>query len=814
MKLPIESQWCAAARAGQKTVEVIEAPLSPLPNKGDIIELQCSQTRESHTIVQRSLKSTTLLVTVTNVTKYKDYSELLDREGLANVSPGYTVEQAKKEYSRKGSLVSAVVAIRFVSRETLSSRNNTSYPVQITAKLRELHNSYVSLLNQNAENNTPEVRVATALKYYQYLVRSIISNPEYRLGESENARGLLIYHAMGMGKTFLAVASAIAVWDVRPPLVIVSKSLRKNFVDTIAKYLAIMKPELSGKELADTQAAAVKRFQFVSLDAYNMATQVARATAGVSGAGSLSGRLLIIDEAHNLFRSIINSASEHSNARKLYQMVMSARNLRILFLTGTPASKDPFELVPCFNMLAGYDLLPTQYETFYKLYVNRSTGTILNRERLSNRLTGLVSYVAPQYPSSPDSGAIAGASREEGGFPEELPVQVVRVEMGEEQYRQYLLARDIEESEGKGSGSGASPVQERITSSAPLALPGSEASSGSTYYVRSRSLSNFAPPRSDRMLGVSEMDDSAFANENSPKIASLISNLALSQGPALIYSQFVGVGGLTTISRFLMRSGFQRWTPELRVSAAVNRYAVISGEVSSEERTVVQKAFNDISNIRGEVIRALLISKTGAEGLDLKGVRQVHLLEPYWDKAREDQVRARGVRLGSHDHLPALEREVQPFLYVSTANLSLDFEAKENEKPLRKLEEITIDEKFHLRGERKKVLNEQFRVLLQKISLECAVNKYGNCHSCLPTDEKLFHADPLRDFSLANPCRPLVVSEVVTSQIELDGTQYNYSKSEDSPFGVEFYSYDDNLEAHTPVDAASGLFMRLYAQLF
>lgn len=48
---------------------------------------------------------------------------------------------------------------------------------------------------------------------------------------------------------------------------------------------------------------------------------------------------------------------------------------------------------------------------------------------------------------------------------------------------------------------------------------------------------------------------------------------------------------------------------------------------------MIQQLWNSPLNIHGEVIKILLVSKTGAEGLDLKYGRQVHILEPYWDKA-------------------------------------------------------------------------------------------------------------------------------------------------------------------------------------
>ena len=284
-------------------------------------------------------------------------------------------------------------------------RNDTSFPVRVSARLRNLYNEYTRLA-RDAKNKpaSGEVLVAAALKYYQYLVRAVLTNPEYGLGECGNARGLLIYHTMGMGKTFLAVATAMAMWDVRPPIVLTPKSLQSNFRQTVERFVALINPELSGPGLEARQAETTRRFRFVSLDAHNMAAQIAKVTTGASGA--LNGRLLVIDEAHNLFRAIINSSGDKTNARRLYDMVMEARNLRILFLPGTVPSKDPFELVPCFNMLAGYDLLPTQYEVFYEMYVEKGDRGVKNYAKLANRVLGLVSHVSHTLPSNP--GTIQG----------------------------------------------------------------------------------------------------------------------------------------------------------------------------------------------------------------------------------------------------------------------------------------------------------------------------------------------------------------------------------------------------------------------
>ena len=61
----------------------------------------------------------------------------------------------------------------------------------------------------------------------------------------------------------------------------------------------------------------------------------------------------------------------------------------------------------------------------------------------------------------------------------------------------------------------------------------------------------------------------------------------------------------------------------------------------------------------------ILISSSGAEGISLKAVRQVHVMEPFWNYIRVDQVLGRAARMESHIDLPESERNVEQYLYLS-----------------------------------------------------------------------------------------------------------------------------------------------------
>lgn len=81
-------------------------------------------------------------------------------------------------------------------------------------------------------------------------------------------------------------------------------------------------------------------------------------------------------------------------------------------------------------------------------------------------------------------------------------------------------------------------------------------------------------------------------------------------------------------------------------------YIYISGNVPSKVRKLARKKFNN------DEAKILLITRAGGEGLDLKGVRNVIIMESNWNASADAQIIGRGIRYKSHLHLPEEERNV------------------------------------------------------------------------------------------------------------------------------------------------------------
>ena len=71
----------------------------------------------------------------------------------------------------------------------------------------------------------------------------------------------------------------------------------------------------------------------------------------VEKVGRLNGKMIVIDESHIFFQNVISGKARQ--AIEVFEMMFNARDNKYLFLTGTPISGDPFELVPMFNLLKG-----------------------------------------------------------------------------------------------------------------------------------------------------------------------------------------------------------------------------------------------------------------------------------------------------------------------------------------------------------------------------------------------------------------------------------------------------------------------------
>lgn len=171
----------------------------------------------------------------------------------------------------------------------------------------------------------------------------------------------------------------------------------------------------------------------------------------------------------------------------------------------------------------------------------------------------------------------------------------------------------------------------------------------------------------------------------SAKMNNVCQSIRNGKGIVLIYSSYLDAG-IIPMALALEEMGFTRYgeqaksffktppTPvvDVRTMAPPSdpkdfkpaRYTIISGDSRlSPSNDADMKMVRNSANAEGEVVKVVLISKAGSEGLDFKCIRQVHILEPWYNINRIEQIIGRSVRNFSHISLPFELRNVQIYMY-------------------------------------------------------------------------------------------------------------------------------------------------------
>lgn len=114
----------------------------------------------------------------------------------------------------------------------------------------------------------------------------------------------------------------------------------------------------------------------------------------------------------------------------------------------------------------------------------------------------------------------------------------------------------------------------------------------------------------------------------------------------VIYTNKIGAG----IEPLLSRLGDR---------GLLNKTQVVQGSTNKNE---VQGLVDEYNSGRKPI---LVISDSGAEGLDLKGTRSIQILNPHFNDGKIKQAVGRGARLNSHAHLNPEDRQVDVVHYHS-----------------------------------------------------------------------------------------------------------------------------------------------------
>jgi hypothetical protein len=253
--------------------------------------------------------------------------------------------------------------------------------------------------------------------------------------------------------------------------------------------------------------------------------------------------------------------------------------------------------------------------------------------------------------------------------------------------------------------------------------------------------------------------------ELSPKFQKILLNLIDEQnkGLHLVYSNFRTIEGIGILRLMLLANGFAEFKltrregnweiDENEEDVGKPRFVLYTGTESAEEKEIVRNIYNgswnlvptniaeqlrkqNENNMYGEIIKVFMITSSGAEGINLKNTRYVHIVEPYWHMVRPEQVVGRARRICSHQDLPVELRTVKVFLYVSAMS---DAQKKDEKHIVLRLRDvsrldketpITTDENLYEIASSKQKINNQILQAVKETAVDC------NVYSSLSTTDK------------------------------------------------------------------------------
>jgi hypothetical protein len=263
----------------------------------------------------------------------------------------------------------------------------------------------------------------------------------------------------------------------------------------------------------------------------------------------------------------------------------------------------------------------------------------------------------------------------------------------------------------------------------------------------------------------------------SPKFCDLLENVKNRDnvGLHLIYSQFRTLEGIGIFKLVLDANGFSHFRIRKDGSSyslhedndyEKPNYFLYTGTEEPEEKEILLNIYNsnwdlvpgtitdelrkrNSNNYMGELIKIMMITSSGAEGINLKNTRFVHIMEPYWNMVRLEQVIGRARRINSHMNLPEEYRNVQVFLYMST--LSEEQSTDEDHKELIRRDVSKIDKKTPLTTDEylfeisnvKHGINKQILSAITETSMDCSLhNKDVTCFNYGKVTSNVFGSYP------------------------------------------------------------------------
>lgn len=440
-------------------------------------------------------------------------------------------------------------------------------------------------------------------RYLEKIAEQLQKHQEEALKQLDKENGVLVHHSTGSGKTRLML-EAMARAQKK------NKEGRILFVAPASLTSNIEKERLKHGIKLDMSRVDIHSYE--------------KATNEVDNLKKNKYLLAVADEAHRLR----NSGTQRTKAMSQ----LFAKADKRLLATATGQYNHMADISPLVNIAANEKVLPEDRREMLARYTrtkkNKNTliGRLLNRDpgetvKVHNHeeLKGILQKYVHHYDVKDDPS-------QADKFPTKSE-KIVEVPMSSAQTRMYKFVE------------GDIPWLTKMKIRNNLPLDKKEKGNLNAFSSGIRQASNATRHLSKKGDG-----------DYTPKIRKAVETVKkkMAEDPhyrGLVYSNYLEAG-VHEYSKHLTENGID--------------HHIYTGGLTPAEKDQIVKDYNEGRK------KLLVISSSGAEGLDLKGTKHVQILEPHFNPSKIKQVVGRAARYESHAHLPKEHRHVEVEHYIST----------------------------------------------------------------------------------------------------------------------------------------------------
>lgn len=489
-----------------------------------------------------------------------------------------------------------------------------------------------------------------------------------------------------------------------------------------------------------------------------------------------SNCMFIFDEAHNMIPQLTpegrvstekDESKKERNYKRLVENMGLFKRIKIILMTATPMQNSPSEIAWLMNIL-----LPPDFKM--DLNANYDELTI---SQLEPYFRGKISFVRETDVSVNTiyRGRTIATTYEVAGKTYRSYNKIYLSDMAQSviidgkkylgQKDAYMRIKNKPAKPGKKKGGGFR-IDERQASIFMFPDGGVNDKSFKKYFVSNSKDNIIWDFKRDTDINIVEyLQNNQLLRQLSSKffqIIDLMTNVEISQN-TFVYSPYVNTGAII-FGKTLETRGWERleinksifrknqegtYISKFPLSDGINvswRYAIIESH-NSKNHPYLLEAYNSYENRHSELIRCIIVTPVGGEGINLKNVLQIHMLGPEWNEATIYQAISRGIRALSHEDLrrenPDEVIDVNVYLHASILPKTLIDEGNGNFSLAVKTSDISLYEK----SEKKDIRIRRVERIMKQTAIDCLLHRDRNI---LPEDRNF---TPSCDYDICNyPC--------------------------------------------------------------